>query len=127
MFGRLNSSTLSIACIGLLLTTLPAWAGCENGGTNDAQDGGGDAGSSDTDVDSDTATDPDACNPTADWGSGDQLVLGESAANWNFFGIFDGNGDGTIDNDEQTSQAFTLEDIFCAGKNSVVIIKSEMT
>ena len=79
---------------------------------------------SDTDTDTDSDTDTDECNPP-EWGDDDSIQLGGLVANWHLIGIFDQNDDGVITKDEIKATEFSLEDILCSGKDSVVLIKSD--
>ena len=72
-------------------------------------DGDGEPTTGDGDGDAD-------CVPTAAWGSG--FNVGEPVANWSLHGYFDGDADGAIDG---ATADFTLEDIYCAGYDSLAI------
>ncbi|MCK9460722.1 MAG: hypothetical protein M0R80_13875 [Proteobacteria bacterium] len=75
---------------------------------------------SDTDADTDSDSDSDECVPTAEWGSG--FNVGSAVANWSLNGMFDGDLDGVVD---ETTADFTLEDVYCHGKKSIVIAVSD--
>lgn len=101
---------------------------CEEDGSND------DETSTDTDTDADTDTDTEdmstdmdtsECTVTAQWGSG--FNTGQQVGNWSIEAIFDANGDGTIDSDEQSPMSTSLGDIYCQGMNSVVVLLSAAT
>ena len=137
--GAINKRLVILAAVSLL----PA---CWNTGSTDgasAPDGDVDTDSdSDTDVDSDSDVDSDAdsdadgdtdsdadsdtgtsddCTAIA-WGSG--FTLGEPVSNWSFSGYIDSDDDGFV---EQVEVDFTLEDIGCSGKQSVVYFIGDTT
>jgi hypothetical protein len=119
LFGTLKVLVAVCALSGL--AGVPA--GCDDGDDDAAaSDSDSDADSdadADTDADSDTGS-GDECTPTATWGSG--FEVGSPVANWALNGLFDQNGDGTVETD---AVDFTLEDIYCAGFKSVVIAVSD--
>lgn len=88
-----------------------AWiAGCDDGGGGSGLDDG--TGDADTDGDGDA----DSCTEIA-WGSG--LTVGAPVANWTQSGYWDSDFDGVV---EQEDVQFSLEDMNCAGFNSIVLM-----
>ncbi len=86
---------------------------CDDGG----EGGGGlDDGTGDTDTDADSDGDADSCTEIA-WGSG--LNPGSNVANWTQNGYWGSNFDGVV---EETAVDFTLEEMNCAGFNSIVLM-----
>ncbi|MBW2277890.1 MAG: hypothetical protein JRF63_10380 [Deltaproteobacteria bacterium] len=70
----------------------------------------------DSDTDVDTDTDTDDCD-APDWGS--DWEVGQPVANWTQLGYVDADDDGFVDLEEVT---FSLEDISCAGFESIVML-----
>jgi hypothetical protein len=75
-----------------------------------------DAGGGDTDTDSDSDSDTGECSPV-EWGSG--LIIDQAVSNWSQTGYIDSDLDGVV---EQQEVEFTLEDVHCTGKESMVVI-----
>ena len=106
---------------GLALAALAPVFGCDSesrSGSDGDSDSDSDTDSdadSDTDADADTDTDAECDPPT--WGSA--WSIGEVVANWSFTGFVDADKDGAV---EQEDVSFTLEDMRCAGYESVVLI-----
>ncbi|MCP4606523.1 MAG: hypothetical protein GY847_39445 [Proteobacteria bacterium] len=63
---------------------------------------------------------PTECDPV-EWGSGFQK--GQPIANWDLRGFIDANGDYLV---EQEEVEFTLKDIHCSGKESLVLVMGEI-
>jgi hypothetical protein len=85
----------------------------------DVVDGGADAGSdsdADTGVDTDADSDTGEC-PEVEWGSG--LEVGQPVANWQHSGFIDSDDDGVVEEEEV---AFSLWQIHCTGKQSLVVM-----
>ncbi len=116
-----------LLCLGLVVM-MPGM-GCDDGGGGHS-DGDSD-GDTDSDTDSDTDTDSDSdsdtdtdtdsdsdgdCTPPT-WGTG--WGIGQVVPNWAFTGYADADKDGAV---EQEEVSFTLEDMTCAGYESVVLI-----
>ncbi len=55
------------------------------------------------------------------WGSG--FTKGQPIANWDLRGFVDADGDHLVEQDEVE---FTLEDIHCSGKESLVLVMGEI-
>ncbi len=72
---------------------------------------------SDTDTDSDSDSDSDADCEGIPWGN--SFVVGSTAYNYNITGYADTNGDHVV---EQTETDFSLEDMACDGKQSVLLV-----
>jgi hypothetical protein len=112
----------------LCLAATPAFAACdEDGGSGSDSDADSDTDSdsdTDTDADSDTDTDTDSdgCSEI-DWGG--MPNVGEVPNNWQMKGWVDQNGDGSLSDDEKTEVEFTLEDIHCSGKQSLIWLISD--
>jgi hypothetical protein len=103
---------LLLACLALALGLAAA---CDESGDGE---GGGDADSdSDSDGDTDTSTGP--CSEVP-WGGG--FSIGSAVANWEQPGYIDGDLDGVVEEEEVT---FTLEDIHCAGIESIVFVAGD--
>ena len=94
--------------------------GCEEDESHSLDDPDDDGGT-DTDTETDTGTDTGPCEVTAQWGGG-VFSNGSFVKNFNIAGLFDGDGDGVVDDEEVP---FTMEDIFCAGFQSVVFAVSD--
>jgi hypothetical protein len=93
-------------------------------------DGNGSGGDADTDTDSDTDTDTDSDTDTdtggcseITWGS--MPNVGSIPSNWQMHGYVDQNGDGTLSDDEKTDAEFSLEDMHCSGKQSLIWLISD--
>jgi len=112
----MKSFTLLLALL-LVVLVGSGMVGCEDEGNSvDEPDG-----STDTDTETDTGTDTGPCEVTAQWGGG-VFSNGSNVANFNIGGLFDGDGDDVVDDEEAP---FTLEDIFCAGYQSVIFAVSD--
>ncbi len=114
----MKNFTLLFALLWVVLVGF-GMVGCEDEGkSDDDPDGGTDT---DTDTDTDADTDTGVCEVTATWG-GSIFSNGSFVKNFNIAGLFDGDGDGVVDDEEAP---FTMEDIFCTGFKSVVIAVSD--
>jgi hypothetical protein len=114
---------LCLACALLL-----GWA-CDGPTDDDVplDDDAGDDDAGDDDAGDDDAGDDDSgepCEPTIEWGFGGNFQVGEVVGNWSLSGYVDGDQDGVV---EQTKVAFDLEDIHCAGYQSVALVAGDST
>jgi hypothetical protein len=86
-----------------------------------ACDDGGGAGDGGTDTDTDTDT--DVCAPV-EWGELADFTEGLPVGNWVHRGYIDGDQDGFV---EEVEVEFSLEDIHCAGYESIVLMVGDTT
>ena len=106
-----------------LAAAAPAFTACDEDGSGGDSDSDTDSDSdSDTDSDSDSDSDSDGCSEI-EWGG--MPNVGEVPNNWQMKGWADQNGDGSLSADEQTEVEFTLEDIHCLGKQSLIWLISD--
>jgi hypothetical protein len=93
------------------------------GGDSDADSDADSDSDSDTDADTDSDSDADSDSdsdgdcPGITWGSG--LTQGQPVANWSQSGYIDSDDDGSV---EQTEVNFSLGDIRCNGRKSMVLM-----
>jgi hypothetical protein len=106
--------TFIVAGTGVLWLVTLGLAACKEDASADAD------ADADADSDSDSDSDVDECAPTAVWGSG--FNVGGAVANWALNGMLDGDLDGVVDD---AAADFSLEDVFCEGKRSLVIAVSD--
>jgi hypothetical protein len=109
---------LILLLAAMIITLGTTLTGCDDDDTGNGSDGDAD-GDGDTDADGDGVPIPE-CTNTATWGN--SFEPGGHVANWKFFGVFDSDGDGEV---EMTGREFTLEDIFCLGFESLVILSDD--
>jgi hypothetical protein len=102
-----------MAAIGLAALAALIWS-CDGDGSS----GGGDGG-----TDGDTDTDTDDCEPVS-WGALTDFTEGMPVGNWSHTGYFDGDQDGFV---EETEVTVSLEDIHCAGYESIVVMVGDTT
>jgi hypothetical protein len=120
------------ALLACLLPALLAVGACDEG------DGGGGTADTDTDSDGDTDSDSDTDTDTdtetetetetegcseIDWGS--MCNVGQEPSDWQMAGWVDQDGDGALSAEEQTEVAFSLNDIHCSGKQSLIWLISD--
>ncbi len=119
---------LTVINVLVFLSICAAWGlaqtACDDGGssadgdTDTDTDGDSDT-DSDADTDADTDTDTDTDSDPGEW------EVGSFVGNWTLNGIFDQDGNGTIDGDELTPTDFTLMDLVNDGASSIVIFWSD--
>jgi len=117
----MSKHPLVAGCASLVIAAV---AGCDI--EQDERVDEGDDSSADSDIDSDADTDPDTDGDTdadtdecegPDWGSA--WEVGQPVANWTQPGYVDADDDGFVDLEEVV---FSLEDISCAGFESIVML-----
>lgn len=81
------------------------------------------AGDDDTSSVADDDTTED-CDPTIAWGFGGDFEVGQVVGNWSLTGYVDADRDGQV---EPVEVAFNLEDIHCAGYQTVVVVAGDST
>jgi hypothetical protein len=124
------SRFLSAVVAGIaLFLSVPACDQRSDSGSGDGADADGDTDSDsdsdtdgDTDGDSDTDSDTDSDCTAIEWGSG--FTLDQAVANWSYSGYVDSDDDGFV---EEVEVGFTLEEIGCTGKQSVVYFLGDTT
>lgn len=96
-----------------------------DGGGDDGDDGGGTDGGNSDGSGSDGGTD---CHDDVDWGNAgagstpiDQDI-GQVIANWSHTGYIDQDGDGIV---EPELVPFTMEDVHCTGKRSMLVLMGD--
>jgi len=107
-----------------LVSAAPAFSACDgDGGAGGDADTDADTDTdTDSDTDTDTETETEGCSEIA-WGG--MPNVGSIPSNWEMMGWVDQNGDGSLSDDEKTEVAFTLEDIHCLGKQSLIWLISD--
>ena len=113
----------------LVCALLIGWA-CDDPTDDDVpldDDDAGDDDAGDDDTGDDDAGDDDSgepCEPTIEWGFGGNFQVGEVVGNWSLSGYVDSDQDGVV---EETEVAFDLEDLHCAGYQSVALVAGDST
>lgn len=97
---------------GFLVSGALSWS-CDDGGAGGE---GGDGGS-------DASGDTDDCE-AVEWGAETAFTEGMPVGNWIHDGYIDGDGDGFV---EEVEVEFSLEDIHCAGYQSIVLMVGDTT
>ena len=100
--------------------------GGTDGGGDDGNDDGGGTGSGNSDGgSSDGGTD---CHDDVDWGNAGagntpiEQDVGQVIANWSHTGYIDQDGDGIV---EPELVSFTMEDVHCTGKKSMLVLMGD--
>jgi hypothetical protein len=101
---------IGISVVGTLFAAL--CLACDDGG-------GGGAGDAGTDTDTDT----DDCT-AVEWGDLTDFTEGIPVGNWIHNGYIDGDQDGFV---EEAEVEFSLEQIHCAGYESIVLMVGDTT
>jgi len=105
---------LRVALAAFVLAALGAlvWA-CD--------DGAGGKGDGDSGTDADSDSDSDDCAPVS-WGGPNDFADGMPVGNWVRLGFVDEDRDGYVEEAEQVEVSFSLEEIHCAGYESIVLM-----
>jgi hypothetical protein len=110
-----------LLCLAPASPTLVACDGGDDSGGDSDTDTDSDS-DTDTDTDTDSDSDTDGCSEI-DWGG--MPNVGSIPINWQMKGWVDQDGDGTLSEAEKAEVEFSLEDIHCSGKQSLIWLISD--